>query len=449
MLTRPIRAAAVALLAAAAIAAAPLAAQQPAAPARAAAPVTVLKAARLIDGTGAAPVANAVVVVVGDSIAAVGTAATVKVPDGAKVIDLGDATLLPGFIDAHVHLTGRQLGDPRGDNSAVRDYAAFGAILGVEHARVTLLAGFTSVRNVGAGHFDEMALRDAITQGFIPGPRIEASGHPLGIIGGHCDVDGYAPGLEDLDWKQGVVTGPEEGVAAVRYMVKYGADVIKICATGGVLSEGDAVGATQLTYDEMKAIVDEARKLDRKVAAHAHGTEGIKLATRAGVASIEHGSFLDVEGAKLMAANGTVLVPTLMAGEAAARAADAGVLKGLRAQKAYAAAAGLKNAVRIAHDNHVTIALGTDAGVDPHGKNAHEFTLMVQWGGLTPMEAIVAGTMNGAKLLGWDKHVGSLAAGKWADIVAVPGDPLADITAVERVSFVMKGGVVYKAPGAP
>jgi imidazolonepropionase-like amidohydrolase len=229
--------------------------------------------------------------------------------------------------------------------------------------------------------------------------------------------------------------------------VKYGADLIKTCATGGVLSEGDAVGVPQYTFEELKAMVDEATKLDRKVAAHAHGTEGIKIAVRAGVASIEHGSFLDVEGAKLMAQRGTYLVPTLSAGEATSRAVEKGILKGLRAQKAIAAAAAMHNATRIALANHVPIALGTDAGVGNHGSNGHEFTLMVEWGGLTPLQAIVAGTMNGAKLLGWDRRIGSLSAGKLADVVAVAGDPLQDIKTMEQPIFVMKNGVIYKALG--
>lgn len=407
--------------------------------------VVVLKAARLIDGTGAPAINNAVVIVTDNKITAVGAARSVRVPADAKVIDLGDVTLLPGFIDAHTHLVGRVLGDPDGENAAARDYESFGAMLGVLHARDTLLAGFTSVRNVGAaGRFDDMALRKAINEGWTMGPRMETAGHALGISGGHCDENGYRPGLMDRGISDGIANGPEEIRAAVRYQVKYGADVIKTCATGGVLSEGDAVGATQYSFEELKALVEEANKLDRKVAAHAHGTEGIKLAVRAGVSSIEHGSFLDEEGARMMRERGTFLVPTLSAAEAVERAAKNGVLKGLRAEKALAAAASVRRAIKLAVANKVQIAFGTDAGVIPHGTNAHEFFLLVDWGGLTNMEALQAGTLNAARLLGWDKHVGSLSAGKWADIVAVPGDPLKDIRATEHVVFVMKNGVVYK-----
>jgi len=276
---------------------------------------------------------------------------------------------------------------------------------------------------------------------------MQNAGHLIGITGGHCDQNGFRPGLIELGPKDGIANGPEEVRAAVRYQVKSGADVIKMCATGGVLSEGDAVGATQYTYEEMKAGVDEATKLGRKVAAHAHGTEGIKIAVRAGVSSIEHGSFLDEEGATMMAQRGTFLVPTLMAGETVEGFAKSGVLKGLRAEKALAAAAAMRNAIHIAVAHHIPIALGTDAGVIAHGTNAHEFVLMVEWGGMTPMASLTAGTMGGAKLLGWDSKVGSIAAGKFADIVAVPGDPLQDIHVTEHVSFVMKGGVIYKGQG--
>ncbi len=407
----------------------------------------MLKAARMITIASPAVVPDAVVVVNGDRIVAAGRASSVSIPAGARVVDLGDVTLLPGFIDAHTHIIGRVLGDPMADLSDVKDYPSYGAILGVENARKTLMAGFTSIRVVGSPAFDDMALRQAIDDGRVVGPRIEAAGHSLGITGGHCDENGWRPGLLQLGPQQGVADGPEQVRAAVRYQVKYGATVIKTCATGGVLSEGDAVGATQYTYEEMKAMVDEATKLERKVAAHAHGTEGIKIATRAGVASIEHGSFLDAEGARLMAQRGTYFVPTLMAGNAVEAFARNGVLKGLRAEKALAAAAAIRKAIKLAVANRIPIALGTDAGVIPHGTNAREFGLMVEWGGMTPIASLNAGTMGGARLLGWDKRVGSLEAGKLADIVAVAGNPLEDIRRTEQVSFVMKNGVIYKGAG--
>jgi len=407
--------------------------------------VVVLKAARLIDGTGAPAIINAVVVIQDNKITAAGSARTINIPANAKTIDLGDATLLPGFIDAHTHLIGRTLGDPAGDNAPVRDYESFAAILGVQNARATLMAGFTTVRNVGAGgRFDDMALRKAIDEGWTQGPRMVTAGHALGMRGGHCDENGFRPGLFDPGIEEGVADGPDQIRAAVRYQIKYGADVIKTCATGGVLSEGDAVGATQYTFEELKAMVDEAHKLERKVAAHAHGAEGIKIAVRASVSSIEHGSFLDEEGARLMKERGTYLVPTLSAAEGVERAAKTGVLKGLRAEKALAAAAAVRHAIKLAVANNVQIAFGTDAGVIPHGSNAHEFQLLVEWGGLSNMDALVAGTSSAAKLLGWDKNIGSLTAGKWADIIAVSGDPLKDIHATEKVVFVMKNGVIFK-----
>ncbi|HEX5726813.1 MAG TPA: amidohydrolase family protein [Longimicrobiaceae bacterium] len=429
----------------AAAAAAPLAAQTPKHP-TAGTGTVVLRAARLIDGTGAAPVQDGVVVVTNDRIVAVGRQGAVPVPANARVVDLGDATLLPGFIDAHVHIIGRTLGDPGGDNASVRDFPGFAAILGAANAERTLLAGFTTVRVLGSPDFNDVALRIAIDQGYVRGPRMQVAAHSLGITGGHCDDNGFRPGLADGDYRTGIADGPDQVVAAVRYQVKYGADVIKTCATGGVLSEGDAVGVPQYTFEELKAMVDEATQLERRVAAHAHGAEGIRIATRAGVASIEHGSFLDEEGARLMAERGTYLVPTMMAGEAVLRAVDAGVLTGLRAEKARAAGQAMRNATRIAVRAGVPVALGTDAGVGQHGANGHEFTLMVEWGGMTPMQAIVAGTRNAARLLGWEDRLGTLAPGKLADVVAVAGDPTRDVRALERAVFVMKNGVVYKSP---
>ena len=425
-----------------AVAFVPLAAQTPAPPT-----TTAIRAARMITIASPAIVENAVVVVTGDKIVAAGRASSVTIPAGAKVIDLGDVTLLPGFIDSHVHIAGRTLGDPMNDLAGVKDMPSYAAILGVGNAQRTLMAGFTSIRVLGAGNFDDVALRQAIDEGRIVGPRIQNAGHSLGITGGHCDDNGWRPGINESGIAEGIANGPDEVRAAVRYQVKYGATVIKTCATGGVLSEGDAVGTTQYTFEEMKAMVEEASRHERKVAAHAHGTEGIKIATRAGVASIEHGSFMDEEGARMMARNGTYMVPTLMAGETVEGFAKSGVLKGLRAEKALAAASAMRKAIRLATAHRVPIALGTDAGVIPHGTNAREFGLMVEWGGLSPIASLNAGTINAAKLLGWDNRVGTIQAGKLADIVAVPGNPLTDIHVTERVAFVMKGGTVYKGAG--
>jgi imidazolonepropionase-like amidohydrolase len=408
----------------------------------------VLHAARVIDGTGAAPIENGVVVVTDDRIVAVGRRGAVAEPAGARVVELGDATLLPGFIDAHVHIIGRSLGQPGAAEAAVHDFPGFSAIVGAENARRTLMAGFTSVRVLGSENFEDVALRKAIDEGWTVGPRMQVAGHAIGITGGHCDENGYRPGLMDGTPENGVADGVEQVRAAVRYQTKYGADVIKTCATGGVLSEGDAVGVAQYTLEELTALVDEAHRQERPVAAHAHGAEGIKIAVRAGVNSIEHGSFLDEEGARMMAQRGTFLVPTLSAGEAAMHAADTGVLTGLRAEKARAAGTAMRTAIRRALAAGVPIALGTDAGVGPHGANGHEFTLMHEWGGMTPMQVIVAGTSSAAKLLGWQARVGTLAAGRLADVVAVSGDPLQDVRRLEApgVVFVMKNGVVEKQP---
>ena len=408
---------------------------------------TVIRAARLLDGTGAPAITNGVVVVRGDRIVAAGAAASVQVPAGARIIDLGDATLMPGFIDAHTHLMGRTLNNPNKANEDTRDFPGVSAIFGAENARRTLMAGFTTVRNVGSARFEDVGLRQAINEGVVPGPRMQTAAHSLGITGGHCDENGYKPGMFDGGIQTGIADGPDQVRAAVRYQVKYGADVIKTCATGGVLSEGDAVGVPQYTYEELKAMVDEAKQLERKVAAHAHGTEGIKIAVRAGVASIEHGSFLDAEGARMMKERGTYLVPTLMAGETVEIAAKNGTLKGLRAEKALAAAAAMRNAIKIAKANGVPVAFGTDAGVGEHGDNSREFELLVEWGGFTPLEAITTACLPAAKLLGWEDRVGTLAAGRFADIIAVPGDATRDTKLLKKPSFVMKNGVEYVGQG--
>jgi imidazolonepropionase-like amidohydrolase len=301
---------------------------------------------------------------------------------------------------------------------------------------------------LGAGAFTDLALRDAVNRGWVPGPRILGAGTSFGINGGHCDGSaGYWPGafpqgrIED-----GAADGVEEVREAVRYNVKYGADVIKICATGGVLSPGDSVGVQQYTEEEMRAVVEAARMTERAVAAHAHGTAGIKAAVRAGVTSIEHGSLLDEEAVRLMRERGTWLVPTLMAGESVERMARAGRLPAVIADKALQIAPRMQASFRMAVEGGVRIALGTDAGVFPHGTNGHEFTLMVRYG-MTPMQAIQAGTLAAATLLGLERQIGTVTVGKRADLVAVQGDPLENIELLERVDFVMKDGVVFKRGG--
>ena len=409
--------------------------------------VTAIRAGMLIDGTGAAPVKNAVVLVQGDRITAVGT--NVQIPVGATVIDLSGATVLPGFIDAHVHLAFRTIGDGDWQHSRLTEMPSQLALLGAAHAQQTLEAGFTTVRVVGTANFGDVALRNAINAGWIAGPRIVAAGIAFGIRGGHCDeTNGLQP--EALGHEGGMEVGVADGVEevrnAVRYAIKYGADVIKICATGGVLSLTDSAGVQQYTEEEMRAIVETATQLDRRVAAHAHGTAGIKAAVRAGVTSIEHGSILDAEAVTLMKQHGTWLVPTLLAGFTVESLATAGRLPPPIAAKALAIAPRMHNSFKIALEGGVKIALGTDAGVMRHGTNAREFGLMVRYG-MTPMQAIVAGTSSGAALLGLERETGTIAVGKRADLVAVQGDPLQSIAVLEHVDFVMKDGKVFKQAG--
>lgn len=400
-----------------------------------------VRAGLLIDGTGAAPVANSVILIEDGRITAVGPG--LSIPEGARVIDLSDQTVVPGYIDAHSHLSYALVGTEDWGSSLVRRTAADLALIGAQHAREVLESGFTSVRNVGARGFSDVALRNAINEGRIPGPRMQVSAHALGITGGHCDTSGYVPAVlgREPGPAEGIANGPDEIRSAIRHQVKYGADVIKICATGGVMSVGDSVGVQQYAQDELEAVVEAARMIERRVAAHAHGTEGIKAAVRAGVSSIEHGSLLDDEGIALMVERGTYLVSTLFAGDAVTRMAKDGTLTGELADKALAIGPVMSNTMGRAHAAGVKIALGVDNIFYSHRTSAREFELLVE-AGLSPMDAILAGTSVAAELLGWEEDVGTLTPGRYADLVGVVGDPLQDIGVLTETAFVMKGGDV-------
>lgn len=405
----------------------------------------VLKAAHVFDATGVALRDGAAVVITGGKIVSVGNGPT---PAGAKVIDLGDATILPGFIDAHVHLTDELQNDYyKGFYNDMFRFPAEQAHYAEMYAKRTLEAGFTTVRNVGADEFIDVGLRNAINADITEGPRILTAVHAIGSTGGHCDQSPFPPQrIKPVGPIEGVCNGADQCREAVRDQMKWGADVIKICASGGVLSESDPVDVPQLTPDELTAIISEAHKWKRKVAAHAHGDLAAKLAVEAGIDSIEHGSFLTEATLKLMKAKGVYLVPTRMAVYWTNKGADAYPPK--IAEKARAAAAAHEKMFRTALQVGVPIAFGTDSGVSPHGKNAMEFGLMTDLG-MAPSAALLAGTREAAKLLGVDSDSGTLEAGKRADIVAVPGNVLQDIHATEHPLFVMKGGVVVvqKAAG--
>jgi len=406
----------------------------------------VLKAARLFDGKSDSLATPGLVVITGTKIAAVGSGA--QIPAGAEVIDLGDATLLPGFIDAHTHLSMPYSEDYNRDElDRLRKTIPEMALDASVNARVTLMAGFTTVRDVGSEHFLDVGLRNTIADHVIPGPRMLVTVHALGATGGHCDdQDGFREGLfgHESGPLDGVINGPEQARYAVRLDHKYGADMIKVCASGGVLSPTDDVDTPQLTQEELNAIVDEAHALRRKTAAHAHGAEAAKRAIRAGIDSIEHGSFPDDEALDRMKQRGTYLVPTLMAAQGLQERFDKNVyVPPAIAAKAHAAINAMHSTFQRALAKGVNIGLGTDAAVYPHGRNAEEFHQMVDLG-MKPAAALKAGTSADAQLLGVADKVGTLEPNKFADVVAVPGDPLQNIRQTEHAFFVMKEGVVYK-----
>jgi imidazolonepropionase-like amidohydrolase len=408
------------------------------------APTYVLRARHVFDGTGRAAGGPGVIVVHGDRIVSVGATDT---PAAARVIDLGEATLLPGFIDAHTHLTWQFEKDYYHlIYTKLMRFPAEQALYGALYARRTLAAGFTTVRNVGADEFIDISLRNAIDAGVTSGPRMLTAGYGVGAPGGHFDNNPFPPErLKPWGPIEGKCTGADQCREAVRDQMKWGADLIKIAASGGVLSETDPVDVPQLTQEELNAIVDEAHKWRRKVAAHCHGDLAARMAIQAGVDSIEHGSLLSEDTLRLMKAKGVYLVPTRMPAfwvEKMAADYPPQILAKARAV-ANAHAQTFRAALRIG----VPIAFGTDAGVYPHGMNAVEFGLLTELG-MSPQAALLAATRDAAKLLGVQADVGTLEAGKIADVVAVPGDVLADIHATEHPLFVMHLGRVIVQPGA-
>jgi imidazolonepropionase-like amidohydrolase len=396
----------------------------------------VIRAGHLLDVKSGKMLSDQAIVIEGDNIVGVGPASATPAAD-ATTISLPNATVLPGLIDAHTHLTfNPSFGYETLGISIPRE-----ALIGAHNARVTLEAGFTTVRNVGARGYTDVALRDAINTGDVPGPRMLVSGPALSITGGHCDND-LLP-YEYHATSDGVADGIENVQHKTREIIKYGADLIKVCATGGVLSKGDDPNASQYTLEEMKAIVADAHRLGRKVAAHAHGAQGVIWASEAGVDSVEHGHLMNDAAIATLKKNGTYLVPTLYLIDWQRENAAKANLPDYTRRKMQIVSEAAKTNAKKAIEAGVKIGLGTDAAVYPHGLNAHELAVYVSLG-MTPLQAIQTATINDADLLGWSDKIGTLEAGKWADIIAVDGDPLRDVTTLQHVKFVMKGGAVVK-----
>ena len=409
--------------------------------------VTALQCGHLIDTAAGKVLGESTIVIEAGRVREVHSGA--QAPAGAATIDLKTQTCMPGLIDSHTHLTGQTSRTEYVDKYHwnLADYV----IRSTVYARRTLLAGFTTVRNLGDTANESAALRNAINAGVVPGPRIFTAGKAIGSTGGHADpFDGYRQDLsKDLGPADGIINSPEDAVKAVRQHYKLGDDVIKIMPSGGVLDEGASGENPQMTLEEIRAVVVTAHDYGFAVAAHAHGAEAIRRAVLGGVDSIEHGTFMDAEDMKLMVEHGTYYVPTIIAGDFVARQAKIpGYYPATVAAKAMAIGPLIQATAGRAYKAHVKIAFGTDAAVYPHGENAHEFELMVG-AGMPPMFVIQAATVNAAALLRHDKDLGSVAAGKLADVVAVPGNPIDDISLMKRVSFVMKEGVVYKLNSVP
>ena len=398
---------------------------------------TIIRAGKMLDVKSGKLADNQEIVIERDRIVSIGADGTAKAGPEDKVIELPNATILPGLIDAHTHITE----NPRFGYESLGVSVPRQALTGAHNAKITLDAGFTTIRNVGADGYSDVALRDAINAGDVPGPRMLVSGPPLGITGGHCDDNLLA--YEYHHSAEGVADGVEQVQHKVRETIKYGADLIKICATGGVLSKGDDPNASQYTLEEMKAIVADAHRLGRKVAAHAHGAQGVIWASEAGVDSVEHGHLMNDAAIATLKKNGTYLVPTVYLMDwHREHAAEVNMPAMYKSKMELVSQLGKAN-IRKAIQAGVKIGLGTDAAVYPHGMNAHELAVYVELG-MTPLQAIQSATINDADLLGWSDNVGTIEAGKWADVIAVDGNPLQDVTTLQHVKFVMKGGEVVK-----